>query len=1075
MLKTTLYAQQLRDFIYKFAEEEELDIKFKVYIRLDCSLEARLYVKSKPETKLEFSDDLQSEELEEHLQEEFKKYLENASKALSLEEAPLLRNKQENLYIPDVDFHIDNYEEAEYGLDSYMFADGNNEVIESGTKYRLNSWLDTLSSKKGFATESSKQGTPIITFYSYKGGVGRTTTLIAFALYLAALGKRVAVVDCDLEAPGYLNFFDLSNQKDMRAGKRNGLVEYFSDYNFVKGDDKYLDISQYVVIPDENSQGGKGGKYLENIYIIPGGNLNDPLQTDDKQAELNARNPNKEFVEGISRLNFSNAKSMEQSFRSLFKKLKEEYKIDVFLLDSRTGINDIFSTLALSLSDHIVGFFGFSDQSMPGLHQVLQAYTSLPPQKHLVLSIVTNLLPPKANEEWVNKGCKKISDVIDYELRNTSGVERPNHFLLNRVTKLEMLGTGDDNADASLITIIEDMRDGKDNSIEIVGQMKGLFDEILCKTIEKRNTISTFSKPENTKLKSPKTLTAIQRQKAILRHIMSQMDKIGLFAESTKIDPSLFFYRKCMADFFLPSKFIILGSKGSGKSMLYKALGTQELGATRHLIFSSSMKINKNLQLSNENDYICLNAISLKREFSFDKLFASLTDKRFLDVFWMVYTWDAILSDKRFITIQEKSPIGNQVINLTEGFAALDKLSQWAQKYDFSFFAAIEKDFNEINRYMQANNKQLLILYDGLDNINPGTWQETVSPLVDFWRDRTQHYSNISPKLFIRTDLFAYIRGTNTLRLTEMSINIDWAIEEVFGFFSKLVLSNEETKEHVWYILRQLGYETHIMTIENSWDKEAGQFLSPMRAVLTPLVEVFFGRQVKESKDPDTWKFFETSLSLANGTISLRPFINLLNKDVLTSAYQDSDSHVQAIIPSKYYASQSNRDKAANGFIEDLMRGGEFTSDINAVKEFLESPDGVQYRYRELEEKEFNSMLSQVLKTKTVNSKTIQELTNQLVAAGIVAQLPRRNKPYKFAPMFYYIWSLKTPDKWEHGIIDKGRTGKFIIRTSSGKRISFKREDIIPQNAYYGMNVEYKEEITGDDHKIIACRIQNRT
>lgn len=1075
MLKTTLYAQQLRDFIYKFAEEEELDIKFKVYIRLDCSLEARLYVKSKPETKLEFSDDLQSEELEEHLQEEFKKYLENASKALSLEEAPLLRNKQENLYIPDVDFHIDNYEEAEYGLDSYMFADGNNEVIESGTKYRLNSWLDTLSSKKGFATESSKQGTPIITFYSYKGGVGRTTTLIAFALYLAALGKRVAVVDCDLEAPGYLNFFDLSNQKDMRAGKRNGLVEYFSDYNFVKGDDKYLDISQYVVIPDENSQGGKGGKYLENIYIIPGGNLNDPLQTDDKQAELNARNPNKEFVEGISRLNFSNAKSMEQSFRSLFKKLKEEYKIDVFLLDSRTGINDIFSTLALSLSDHIVGFFGFSDQSMPGLHQVLQAYTSLPPQKHLVLSIVTNLLPPKANEEWVNKGCKKISDVIDYELRNTSGVERPNHFLLNRVTKLEMLGTGDGNADASLITIIEDMRDGKDNSIEIVGQMKGLFDEILCKTIEKRNTISTFSKPENTKLKSPKTLTAIQRQKAILRHIMSQMDKIGLFAESTKIDPSLFFYRKCMADFFLPSKFIILGSKGSGKSMLYKALGTQELGATRHLIFSSSMKINKNLQLSNENDYICLNAISLKREFSFDKLFASLTDKRFLDVFWMVYTWDAILSDKRFITIQEKSPIGNQVINLTEGFAALDKLSQWAQKYDFSFFAAIEKDFNEINRYMQANNKQLLILYDGLDNINPGTWQETVSPLVDFWRDRTQHYSNISPKLFIRTDLFAYIRGTNTLRLTEMSINIDWAIEEVFGFFSKLVLSNEETKEHVWYILRQLGYETHIMTIENSWDKEAGQFLSPMRAVLTPLVEVFFGRQVKESKDPDTWKFFETSLSLANGTISLRPFINLLNKDVLTSAYQDSDSHVQAIIPSKYYASQSNRDKAANGFIEDLMRGGEFTSDINAVKEFLESPDGVQYRYRELEEKEFNSMLSQVLKTKTVNSKTIQELTNQLVAAGIVAQLPRRNKPYKFAPMFYYIWSLKTPDKWEHGIIDKGRTGKFIIRTSSGKRISFKREDIIPQNAYYGMNVEYKEEITGDDHKIIACRIRNRT
>lgn len=44
--------------------------------------------------------------------------------------------------------------------------------------------------------------TPIVTFYSFKGGVGRTTALVACAWQLAQRGKRVAVVDLDLEAPG---------------------------------------------------------------------------------------------------------------------------------------------------------------------------------------------------------------------------------------------------------------------------------------------------------------------------------------------------------------------------------------------------------------------------------------------------------------------------------------------------------------------------------------------------------------------------------------------------------------------------------------------------------------------------------------------------------------------------------------------------------------------------------------------------------------------------------------------------------------------------------------------------------
>jgi hypothetical protein len=47
----------------------------------------------------------------------------------------------------------------------------------------------------------------VVTFYSYKGGTGRTMALANVAWILAANGLRVLVVDWDLESPGLARFF----------------------------------------------------------------------------------------------------------------------------------------------------------------------------------------------------------------------------------------------------------------------------------------------------------------------------------------------------------------------------------------------------------------------------------------------------------------------------------------------------------------------------------------------------------------------------------------------------------------------------------------------------------------------------------------------------------------------------------------------------------------------------------------------------------------------------------------------------------------------------------------------------
>src|SRR6478752_1869153 len=69
----------------------------------------------------------------------------------------------------------------------------------------------------------------VITFYSYKGGTGRTMALANVAWILAANGKRVLVVDWDLESPGLDRFFAPFIEPGTLAST-NGVIELINEY-----------------------------------------------------------------------------------------------------------------------------------------------------------------------------------------------------------------------------------------------------------------------------------------------------------------------------------------------------------------------------------------------------------------------------------------------------------------------------------------------------------------------------------------------------------------------------------------------------------------------------------------------------------------------------------------------------------------------------------------------------------------------------------------------------------------------------------------------------------------------------
>ena len=187
---------------------------------------------------------------------------------------------------------------------------------------------------------------PIISFFSFKGGVGRTTALASIAIQLARIGKRVCVVDLDLEAPGIGVCFPILN-----GGPEYGTLDYILESDLAR--DANTPIEEYVGACDDADIIGKQGAH---IHVVPAGALND------------------DYLEKLARVDYrglSTVGDTESPLHRLFNSLKRKYDIEYFLVDARSGLHDI-GGLTLNGFCHLDVLFGIENaQSWDGLSLVV--------------------------------------------------------------------------------------------------------------------------------------------------------------------------------------------------------------------------------------------------------------------------------------------------------------------------------------------------------------------------------------------------------------------------------------------------------------------------------------------------------------------------------------------------------------------------------------------------------------------------------------------------------------------------------------------------------------------------------
>lgn len=955
MIRISDIANRLKNFLIQKGED-----KFKIFIRVNCSIDVYILTSNLP--------------IASQYESEF--YTELCS--LTDEDGDFYNRHKDNLKIT---FNLVNREDAED--DPYyanMFAN-EKEDIDWGPRYRF----DSLLKPKNTSSVKGRSKAPVVTFYSYKGGMGRTTTMIAYAMSLGVnendlKKKRVVIIDCDLEAPGYLNFFDLSGHNGLQSGKKNGLVEFLSDAQFTSHPED-LDINDYIINVGDDNKNNFAYNNLNNIWLIPAGNLNEGY------SDLSGGTDRSDYLEGLAKINLSSVNSVVKYFNILLDRINESIEPDIILLDSRTGFNDIFGTAALYLSSCVVGFFGFSRQTQPGLMNLLREYYK--EGNSFNLQLVFSILPEKADEIWVENHKKEVQQYISFV--GTESKNYPSFLYLHRNSLLEKIGTGDDLSDSAFVELV-----------------KG-------KKFEDYNAL--FEKISNQFFKETPTLTytsntpAIQLRNVVLKNLKDALVNVSNFAEDTQIKEEQFFYRNCMKELFDPKKFLIQGYKGTGKTYLYKALADKEISANIQK-WSGTQKqdllepIFVNILPTNEASLV------------FDNIrYASIEEPEYyFNTFWQIYTWNALLLCPEFQAIKEQSEFSEYVKPLDGAGYAKEALIRIGDLVDKGVKAlvVIEKDMMLLNKLLQKEQKHLFVLYDRLDTcINPLRWNKAVSPLINYWRNNCESFSNISPKVFVRTDLFKQIEGTNTARLENSIIHIEWSIGEVFGFFFKLIFSNPDASNAYWAIAKKVGIDAnYIKNTKASFAKfPQNQFKDLSLAQMKLIIEVFFGRIVKvgDVKLGTPWEYFEKELSNADNTaISLRPFINTLNSNAIDKALAKTERLINSIISSEIYASKSVRDEATEKYFADLTQDA-FSKDLLRLKEVIRTSIGERFRYKALTEAQFEELIT-ITFDRIVESPVVKapdDLKRLIFANGIMAEkITTKGRYYRFAPIYWYSWGL---------------------------------------------------------------------
>lgn len=232
----------------------------------------------------------------------------------------------------------------------------------------------TIGSGTGNSTGTGK----IVTFYSFKGGVGRTMAVANLAFLAALNGKRVLVMDWDLEAPGLAYYF-----RGMRDAVDNlafdaapGVLDILCQWGIELGkaeSEEGIDLLQQRM--------EEGLPFQDCVRPLVQATLGESLFP--AIGCLDIIGPGARTIASLNNMPYEEALA-QFSWQGFFEqqaggfvlekmRLWAKQHYDFIFIDSRTGLADIAGICTMQLPDIVALCFALNQQNIDGIARVAAA------------------------------------------------------------------------------------------------------------------------------------------------------------------------------------------------------------------------------------------------------------------------------------------------------------------------------------------------------------------------------------------------------------------------------------------------------------------------------------------------------------------------------------------------------------------------------------------------------------------------------------------------------------------------------------------------------------------------------
>lgn len=234
---------------------------------------------------------------------------------------------------------------------------------------------------------------PRLVFYGLKGGVGRSTALTMLAYDLARAGKRILLLDLDLESPG-LSSLLLPPDRLVDFG----LVDWFIEDAVGQGED----VLRSMISSSPLSESTQGE--IRIAAAMGAGEIAYLPKLSRVYADIASADTNERFSHRVKRL---------------VETLENQEKPDVVLIDSRAGLHDLAAVSIVGLSSYTFLFATDTSQSWEGYRLLFTHWQSHPAVlRHIRdrLMLVQALFPEVDQEvrsdHFLDKAYTLFSDTI---------------------------------------------------------------------------------------------------------------------------------------------------------------------------------------------------------------------------------------------------------------------------------------------------------------------------------------------------------------------------------------------------------------------------------------------------------------------------------------------------------------------------------------------------------------------------------------------------------------------------------------------------------------------------------------